>query len=226
MTGTARRLIRLCTLLVGAVLTTHAALNDVVRSGAKTVVYLPLADILTKGTGPLDELTIQRLEDTALMKAADTLVCKELAVHFKLAVGRETINDSIRRALNPADSSFAAAIGKIAAASGADLVALVKRCTITESAVQAAGWRSGSSPSYERPRDYTAAADLSIQLWSKDGKLAYQQSATGRATPKAFYFWLNKKQKKQPLGRWVKSLYAPPVVRALYDAVKGCLPRR
>jgi hypothetical protein len=103
-----------------------------------------------------------------------------------------------------------------------DLILLAYSCSLKHITFKSGGWRSGG-PSYERPTTYRSYATSHAQIWNKDGALLYECVATNDAGRPVMYTLFRKKKPDDDIVKYAKHLYAAPLVRALYHAIRESL---
>ncbi len=96
---------------------------------------------------------------------------------------------------------------------------------------QAQGWRRNSGPAYERPVEAKGFARLHVQVWGSDGALLFERVGSAGASKPMLYGWFNgprmRARRREALDddpvRAASKLYAPPILRAVGNAVDAAL---
>ena len=110
-------------------------------------------------------------------------------------------------------------IKEIAQKNNADYVIIPYSCEIKYSALQPESWRNYSG-SYEQPVTYTASANFHLQIWNKKGELLFEKKGSGKNGRPMFYNTFKRKKPDENIVSYAKKLYAPPMVRALNEAIQ------
>jgi len=96
-----------------------------------------------------------------------------------------------------------------AAATGAGIVIVPYRLSIRQRAFQPSAWRD--APGYQQPIQYSAMAELHIQLWNAAGELLFEKIRQGSSGKPFMYDALNPRlKKKEDVLRFARRFYAPP----------------
>jgi|WetSurMetagenome_2_1015567.scaffolds.fasta_scaffold00130_13 hypothetical protein len=195
---------------------------------------------------PLDSLHVDYVDNTTavpdsffsdsfLVHAADAMLAFEAAKNFRLRKTQGDAPDSagvFRRMryspLSHDTADFQAVsdrIQSLAEKYNATLVVVPYSAEIKQVTIKPAGWRNDRfGPGYERPTTSTAKVNFHVQIWDRKGNLLYERIASGEVG-KPFLYSAFKREKNpdKDIVKYAKRLYAPPVVKALYNAIKTAM---
>jgi hypothetical protein len=204
--------------------------------GTETALYIPITHITTKYTDNTRARPVRQFSDSFFVDAINQLTPFELAKRFTLTDVQGELPETLQllqssrftaiKDSSTADSAVVAALVRAAAARyDADFVAIPYDCTVTNRVFQAKGWRGGKyeSSAYEKPTDYVATTRFHMQVWSRDGRIAYERAGSISCKQPFLYTVLKREKQKGDIVSFAKRFYAPPLLRALYKAIKGSL---
>jgi hypothetical protein len=109
-----------------------------------------------------------------------------------------------------------------------DLVIMPYKCALKETLEQPAGWRSDKyGQSYERPSTSTAEAGVCLRIWDREGRVMFEKTGTGACRQPVLYSVFKQEKKSgDDMVSFSKKYFAPPLVRALSEAVKSAFSPR
>jgi hypothetical protein len=97
-------------------------------------------------------------------------------------------------------------------------------CSLGQSVSQNQGWRNGKyGGTYERPVEIISKAKIRIQIRGSSGKVIYDVVASGRSKKPLLYSVLNKINKNKDVIGLARSIYGPPLLKAINNSIKGGL---
>jgi hypothetical protein len=201
-------------------------------------IYIPLEKIKIFLVDESHSSLPASLNDTFFIEVANALAQYEVSRHFNLlhftlpdtvdtvqkfcAPDRQKALRSLMVADNGSREKMIAAVRSVAAQCSVDLLIFPVLCSIRETVSQQSGWRNDKyGKSYERPATCVAEALFHVQIWNKNGKKVYEYKSLGISKQPVFYsLFKQEKPKNENLVKYSKSLFAPPLIRALGEAVK------
>jgi hypothetical protein len=225
-----------------------ALVNDpgnILLSFSKTALCLPVDTLHVRYVDNTKAMPDTLFNDSFFMEAANGLLLFEVSKNFSIrqwtpqdaSVGAPTDADSLAVFRHGGFSRLLKDTGSIKAVSNhvadlakkynTDLVVVPYTCLIRNFAVRPAGWRNdkyGTSPGYERPISYTSKTEFHVQIWDKSGTLLYEKIGKSDAGRPVFYSLLKKeKHPDKDIVKYAKRIYAPPLVKSLYNSIKAAV---
>ncbi|NLG18358.1 MAG: hypothetical protein GX556_13580 [Fibrobacter sp.] len=214
----------------------YAADSSVLNDRTQTVLCLPVRSIQSRY---VDNTAIKpeiEFSDSFYIEAANSLLLFELTHLYKVS-GLDSdsaamkplpeIKDSWSNLVKSEGSKeeISELIRSTAEQFNADLIVIPYSCSIKHSAVRPGGWRDGKfSGSYDRPVSYTATAQFHLQIWSKDGNLLFEKIGKGSNGRPVFYpLFKNKVKTDAKNPEFAHKIFAPPLVKALNEAIRSSL---
>jgi hypothetical protein len=117
----------------------------------------------------------------------------------------------------------AAYVQNLAAQGKVDIVVIPYLCELKYFVFQPEGWRGKYDNSYAKPATYSAQTIVVLQLWSKNGVLLVERKAATDTGRPLLYSILKQEKPKKDLVVYAKNIYAPPLVKSMYNAVMSAL---
>jgi hypothetical protein len=213
--------------------------NGQILDRSKSLLCVPLDTLHVTYVDNTKAAPDTLFNDSFFLEAANSLLLYEASKNFSVrqwTPGASFGADSLAVFRRGGYSRLARDTASLALASGrvkdlakkynADLVAIPYACVIRNLTVRPTGWRNGKydGPGYERPISYTAKTEFHVQIWDKNGALLFERigkSDTGRPV---FYSLLKKeKHPDKDIVKYAKRMYAPPLVKSLYNSIKASL---
>ena len=107
----------------------------------------------------------------------------------------------------------------------AGLIVIPIGCCIQQTATQERGWRDDKyGPSYARPVKYYAEARFHVQIWDGKGILLYERIGKGSSgRPLLYRLFKRDPKKSETYTAFARRVFAPPLVKALNEAVVDAL---
>jgi hypothetical protein len=195
---------------------------------------------------PLDSLHVAYVDNTAsapdtlfndsfFIEAANGLLGYEVSRNFKMCHCGHDGSDSLavfrRSGYSRLDNDttyvqlVSMQVRRLAAKYNADLVIVPYALEIKHVAIKPRGWRGDRfGPAYERPTSFTAKTSFHVQIWDKSGRLLYERvgkSDTGR--PILYSMLKREKKPDKDIVKYARRIYAPPLVKSLYNSIKLAL---
>jgi hypothetical protein len=196
----------------------------------KSVLCLSLKKIHVEYIDNTRQKPEVQYSDSFFINAANELLIFETSQNFNVVKPEINTEGSIIKSELPGYSllahdtankdSNAKLISKIAETKGADLIVVPYACVLKQYSAQGKGWRGNSGPGYEKPVSYTATTLFHVQIWNKNGCLLYERiSRTDKSRP-VLYSLLKKEKTETDIVLFAKKMYAPPMLKSLYSAIK------
>lgn len=216
----------------------YVAESNIWNDTSLTILYLPLKSIKSEYIDNTSLKPEVEYSDSFYTEAANALVLFELSRIFKVtdqhpdSTGNKKVPQIEEYWSNLVKSetskdTISELIAGIAKEFNSDLVAVPYSCSIKHSAVRQKGWRGGKyEGSYVRPVTYSANAQFHVQIWSKDGKLLYEKIGLGATGRPIFYSMFKKRTPDASSPTFARKLFAPPLAKALKEAIRKSLEVR
>lgn len=216
----------------------YVADSNILNDTSLTILYLPLKSIKSEYIDNTSLKPEVEYSDSFYIEAANALVLFELSRIFKVtdqhpdSTGNKKVPQKEEYWSNlvkseTSEDTISELIAGIAKEFNSDLVAVPYSCSIKHSAVRQKGWRGGKyEGSYVRPVTYSANAQFHVQIWSKDGKLLYEKIGLGAAGRPIFYSMFKKRTPDASSPTFARKLFAPPLAKALKEAIRKSLEVR
>lgn len=196
---------------------------------SKTALFIQLDSIKTTYINNISPVSYTELSDSFFLETANELALCRTSSIFKFKKNQElnsgkisnrkTLHFSILEKDTILKDSVCKEVKEIASINDVDYIIIPYSCEIKYSKLQPESWRNYSG-SYERPVTYTATASFHLQIWSKEGKLLFEKIGYGKNRRPMFYDIFKRKKPDEDIVSYAKKLYAPPMIRALNEAVK------
>jgi hypothetical protein len=110
-------------------------------------------------------------------------------------------------------------IKNLAASSKTDIVIIPYECELHYMVYQPTGWRGKYNQSYAKPATYSAQTIIDLQIWSKDGVLLVERKGSTDTGRPLLYSVFKQEKLKTDLVLYAKNIYAPPLIKSLYNSV-------
>ncbi|MBD3356437.1 MAG: hypothetical protein GF363_04730 [Chitinivibrionales bacterium] len=203
---------------------------------ALTILCIPLKEIDIRHSGNARTSIKVEPDDSSLLEAARSLIRFEVSQRYKPVRDSDVpahyldsvdiFESDIRYSTlleNHGDSIAAAGtVAKLCKLSGANLVLWPYSCSIKSVAYRPRPWRGGG-PSYDRPVEHSARSNVHVQIWDREGRLLYERIAAAEKSSPIMYSLFGRKRLEEDPVRYAKRLYASPLIRSLYRAVRRSL---
>jgi hypothetical protein len=196
----------------------------------KSVLCLPLKKIHVEYIDNTRQKPEVQYPDSFFINAANELLIFETSQNFNVVKPEIDTEGSIIKSELPGYSllahdtvnkdSNAKLISKIAETKGANLIVVPYACVLKQYSAQGKGWRGNSGPGYEKPVSYKATTLFHVQIWNKNGCLLYERISRTDKTRPVLYSLLKKEKTETDIVLFAKKMYAPPMLKALYSAIK------
>jgi hypothetical protein len=200
----------------------------------KTAVVVPLDSITVEYVDRTNVVIDTLFPNEYFVKTANIMFSHSMADIFNIRTLQPEETDSLVLLKKSGFSklgndtiNFAGAsriIAALAKKQGVDFVIIPYSCSLKNVAVQPTGWRDDKyrGPGYERPVSHSATAVFHIQVWDKKGSLLYERIGQGsRKRPPMYSLFKNEKKPGADPVKYAQQIYAPPLVRALYESIKS-----
>jgi hypothetical protein len=207
--------------------------EEMLGDSTKVMVCIPLARLDIRRTDNTSATPRALFDDTFYLESINGLLRFEAAKRYALEPALEAVTrylDSIgshdslprfsRLVSNGGDSIAAARTATaLCEVSGAELLLWPYACSLKHTVHQAGSWR-GKGPSYERPVNHSARSTVHVQIWDRGGVLLYERIASGSKSRPLLYSLFGRRTPDDDIVHYASRLFAPPMVRSLYQAVR------
>ncbi|HEX2956625.1 MAG TPA: hypothetical protein VHO70_07330 [Chitinispirillaceae bacterium] len=217
-----------------ATVTTQKVYNPqqsvIVAQYPRTSLFINLDTITSKYTDNTVLLPEIEYSDSFYCSAVNNLLlyeCSKLFTVKQVLTSSETENLPLFSVFSDYSSKpdMQKKIIEIAKKYDVGYVVIPYSCTLQHSAIRPQGWRGGKyEGSYEQPISYSANARLDVQIWNRDGFLAFEKIGTG-LTGRPFLYDAVKKKRNDNIDivKRSKKLFSPPLLRALSEAAHNVM---